>query len=78
MGNMFFLALSTDSTGVSIKEFALIKMEKSNDLLEFFVHSWLQFQLIYGCFPYLVKTYLSLIKTLFNSPQILCDPTQCS
>lgn len=53
MGSMLFLALSTYSTGSSIKEFALIKMEKSNALLEFFfVRSWLHFQHIYGCFPY--------------------------
>lgn len=39
MGSMLFLALSTYSTGSSIKEFALIKMEKSNDLLEFFLYA---------------------------------------
>lgn len=31
----FFLALSTDFAGSSIKEFALIKIEKSNDLSDF-------------------------------------------
>lgn len=62
MGNILFLALSTDSTGSSIKEFALIKMEKSSDLFDFFVHSWLHFQHIYRCFPCLVETELSLIK----------------
>lgn len=35
MGDILFLALSTDSTGSPIKEFALIKMEKSNDLFHF-------------------------------------------
>lgn len=35
MGNILFLALSTHSTDSSIKEFALIKMEKSNDLFDF-------------------------------------------
>lgn len=56
MGNILFLALSTHSTDSSIKEFALIKMEKSNDLSDFFVYSWLHSQHIYRCFPYLVKT----------------------
>jgi len=38
MGHILFLALSAVSTGSSIKEFAVIKMEKGNDLFHF-LHS---------------------------------------